>query len=144
MTGTRVHIDARRALAKLKKVHTAFDENDLLEAIGGRQLSWINQNFRAEGRLIGGWKPLAESTKRRRRGTSFKILRDTGKLEKSFDAYNVQLRPGYVEIGTADFRARTHEEGLRHIPQRRMLPTKAIAKKIGVQFLEAVLKNVGN
>jgi phage gpG-like protein len=98
-------------------VSRALGERKLLAAIGARHLRWVSDQFRTEGRQTGSagpWKPLRPSTiaGRRGKGGSAKILRDTGRLAQSFTV-GYGFSSGFVEVGTADRRARWHHEGTR-------------------------------
>lgn len=54
----------------------------LLPAIAEMLVGAVHDVFEAEG---PGWEPLAEVTKQHRRGSSFKILQDTGAFAGSID-----------------------------------------------------------
>ena len=83
---------------------------------------WVQQNFRTEGRNVGGWDPFAAGGRRLRSGdldTSAKLLQDTGRLRASFVPFSSRRDAG---IGSDLPYSKPHEEGLGHLPMRRMLP----------------------
>lgn len=55
----------------------------------------VNENFETAGH--GAWKPLAESTLAKRRGTVGEILKDTGRLAGSIEAHSGE---DYAEAAT--------------------------------------------
>lgn len=71
-----------------------------------RYRSFSQQKFDANSKGSGDWPPLAESTKKRRRGPrkgfkgnrSFTVLRDTGTLYRAFTPQFVRA-PGQLELG---------------------------------------------
>lgn len=83
---------------------------------------WVQQNFRSEGRSVGGWDPFAAGGRRLRSGeldTSAKLLQDTGRLRASFVPFSSKRNAG---IGSDLPYSKPHEEGLGNLPVRRMLP----------------------
>lgn len=102
-------VEVEDVKVRLERFGKAFNENQILHAIGNRMLKWINDNFKAEG-LEEKWAPLAESTVAARRRGSSRILQDTGDLRKSFVK---QVGTGFVTVGTNDEKAKWHHEGTK-------------------------------
>jgi phage gpG-like protein len=164
-----IKIDTMEAERKLARIGRALNKRGLLKAIGLRQLRWIDDNFKSDGKLAGGWKPLSENTVAGRRGGSGRILQDTGKLRMSFTSkmesedtlwvgsqldvaewHHFGTRPydirpvraqvlSFITVGGRVFARYVHHPGL---PARRMLPTQDEAKDMGVRLLEAHVKRL--
>jgi phage gpG-like protein len=77
----RAESDLDKVLAGLAAQGRSIDR--LLPVIAEMLVGAVHDVFEAEG---PGWADLAESTKARRRGTSYKILQDTGLLANSVAA----------------------------------------------------------
>lgn len=88
---------------------------------------WVQRNFATEGKLVGGWKPLAlggrwvrdVAGRRKFFDPSAKILRDTTRLQHSFLPFATDKSAG---IGSDVSYSEMHEKGLDGLPVRRMLP----------------------
>lgn len=86
---------------------------------------WVQSNIKTEGGKYGGWKPFKAggrytgSGNNRRLDGSAKLLRDTGRLASSFIPFSEKNDAG---IGTDLPYAKAHDEGMGHIPQRKILP----------------------
>lgn len=143
-----IEFDITEGVKKAQEVKKDFNLQGLLKAIGLRLHSWVSENFKKEGGLVGGWKSLAESTIRarlKRRGGSgndVRILQDTGRLRMSFDSYGqrgFKLGLKTVEIGSNVVYARfQHEYSPRtNKPARPLIPTVNDAKSISVKLIEA-------
>lgn len=112
-------------ISKLKNKRPVF------LAAATKYRAWIGKNFDAEGgdhdRKSLKWKPLKESTiKRRRKGgksKSDKILQDTGRLKGNWQVSATNNR-GKVKSGV-DYSV-YHEEGAkkRNLPRRKIFPTE--------------------
>jgi len=141
--GIELLLDAVALKNKFDLVVNAMSNKQLLNAIGLRQIRFIDQNFRAEG-IEKKWAPLKPSTiARRRRGKKpgrDKILQDTGRLKSSF-VHEVQLVRNAVRVGTTVKYAEYHEHGTSRIPMRKMLPSEKVSKDIGTELIKASLKN---
>jgi len=113
LTMTAIKVDITGAKRKINRIIRVLNKDDLLRAIGFRQLKWINDNFKAEGGLIkkAGWKALTSNTIAGRRGGSSAILQDTGRLRQSFDDFGVNVSGGAVTVGTRSKIAEYHEKG---------------------------------
>lgn len=85
----RADTDLNKVLLGLQQQGQQIDR--FLPAIGELLVGAVHDVFEAQG---PGWAELAESTKRRRRGTSYMILQDTGLMA------NVEPRYGstYAEV----------------------------------------------
>ena len=81
---------------------------------------WIQQNFKQEGAMVGGWKKLAPSTVAMRRRGSNKILQDTGRLKNE---WKKQWTSKYGLIQASMPYAITHHKGLG-VPKRQIIPTE--------------------
>lgn len=164
-----IHIDTSEAERKLIRIGRSLNKRGLLKAIGIRQLRWIDQNFKGEGKLVGGWKPLRPNTVAGRRMGSSRVLQNTGKLKQSFVAnypsensvwvgsqLNVaawhhfgtkpyDIRPvnkkvlSFITVGGRAFAKFVHHPGL---PERRLLPTQQEAKDMSVKLLIAHVKHL--
>lgn len=147
MTNLSIEIDLKEVYEQTKDFKDAFQPAKVLKAVGLRNLKWTNDNFKGEGNFVGGWPPLKQSTIAKRRGSTYRILQDTGDLKKSFDLYGtrgVKLGLNYFEIGSVLDYAATHHYGdrTRGIPKRQILPNKDQATKISLSLLKARLKQL--
>lgn len=84
----------------------------LTPAIAEMLKSAVNDVIEAEG---PGWKDLADSTKQARRGTSYKILQDTGVLAASI---GTESGPDWAEAYAGAAYADFHVTGTRNMPAR--------------------------
>jgi phage virion morphogenesis protein len=108
MPSVRVTVNVTPVMQKLGSLSQKLDGlRPLLEDVRGRLLLSTQQNFTAGGRPRS-WTPLAASTIASRRGTSHRILRDTGRLQNSITS-RVENRS--VIVGTNVVYARIHQEG---------------------------------
>lgn len=144
MTELIIEVDLKKVYAQLNDFKNEFKTSAVLKNVGLRNLKWINDNFKNEGLEYGGWLPLQAKTIARRRGSTYKILQDTGRLRQSFDNYGIKgikIGPDWFELGSKVVYAATHNYGddNRGIPQRRMLPSNEIASNISVNLLKAIL-----
>lgn len=92
-----VNIEVKGLNDKVDALRRQLDKNVLMSAIGEVHRQWIDENFESEGGNVGGWAPLAESTKaarpkgdnnkgnRKRESGAYgqKILQNTGALRAS-------------------------------------------------------------
>lgn len=114
--------------------------------------SWVQNNFKNQGELVGGWQPFAYNRKYKARGrilkngkidTSAKLLQDTGRLRASFLPFATSKIAG---IGSELAYSRTHNDGNgNRPPQRRILPLeKEVIYKLKLifdDFVSGVIKN---
>ena len=90
--------------------------------------SWIQRNFKSEGGNVGGWKPLAESTKTPKRGgESARILQDTGALRLKWNHIATHKEAAIESLAKSKkgfYYATAHNEGGKNNrpPKRRILP----------------------
>lgn len=82
---------------------------------------WVQRNFKTEGGNVGGWPPLKAGgrSKKGRFDAKAKILQDTGALRLSHIPFANRRTAG---IGSDLKYSKTHDKGLKGIPQRRTLP----------------------
>lgn len=86
---------------------------------------WVLTNFRTEGGNVGGWTPFKLGGRPVGGGVidhSAKLLQDTGTLRASFHPRHSATN---AWIFSALDYAEPHNEGLGHLPQRRMLPKRS-------------------
>lgn len=102
--------DLEKAILELR-VHAEKAEQ-LLPTIAEMLVGAVQDVFEAEG---PGWEPLAEATKRNRRGGSHKILQDTGVMAASVDP---RWGADYAEaVGGASYTI-FHVKGTSRMPKR--------------------------
>tara|TARA_Y100000310_G_scaffold343365_1_gene450632 strand:- start:2299 stop:2832 length:534 start_codon:yes stop_codon:yes gene_type:complete len=161
MATVATRVDAKRAIRKLRILEKAMGEDIVLELIGRGMLKAAQLNFESDGAIFspkGSWEPLSPNS---RIGNSKPMLVDTGALK---NAFSYTTGGGEVEIRNIDPKASIHHFGtklrtivpssarvlkfqtvnrtvftkkvIRHkIPARRLLPTKAIARKLVTQII---------
>jgi len=79
----------------------------LMPSIAEMLVSAVSDVYEAEG---PGWKDLEESTKQARRGTSYKILQDTGVMAKSTSAgHGADWAEAFAGAAYADFHVRGND-----------------------------------
>lgn len=84
----------------------------LMPTVAEMLVSAVSDVYEAEG---PGWRDLAEETKLARRGTSYKILQDTGAMAGSTSPGNgPDWAEAYAGAAYADF----HSQGNAHLPRR--------------------------
>lgn len=131
-----------RRLTKLQNMATPFKKISIMLD------RWVQQNFRTEGGLVGGWLGLIGGG-RWKKGigidTSAKILQDSGRLRASFLPFADKKDAG---IGSDLPYAKPHEEGSANAGssyvKRRMLPERGDvidkAKKLLEDHVEVSIK----
>lgn len=101
--------ELRRAMTRLQE--STQNMRPLMENIGAALSSSISLRFRDSVAPDGSsWKPLSDVTLALRRGSSAKILRDSGILAASITA---NASPNQVEVGTGLEYAKTHQFGAK-------------------------------
>lgn len=117
---TEVQIDTSAGVAKIERLLKAVEPKTVLDLIGGRFLSYVDESFRTRGR--GWWPALSQLTLLLRKNGGDMPLRDTGKYAQSYTlaggAKKTDQRT-YVEVGS-DAKtpsgiplANIHEQGTR-------------------------------
>lgn len=135
MPAVRITINVTPVMQKLGSLSQKLDGlRPLLEDVKGRLLLSVQQNFTASGRPRS-WTPLARSTLANRRGTSARILRDTGRLQNSITS---RIENRSIIVGTHVLYARIHQEGgTIQIPEVRARPGKVLRFVVGGQVVYA-------
>lgn len=135
MPTVRVTVNATPVLQRLQTFSQRLDAmRPLLEDVKGRLMFSVNQNFVSGGRPHP-WTPLAASTLANRRGTSARILRDTGRLQNSISG---RIEATSVVVGTNVVYARVHQEGATiRMPELRPRRAKALRFVVGSQVVFA-------
>ena len=166
-----IEFDDKPVRKDIEKLLRVMNKDELLTAIGLRQLRWIQQNFEQGGGMqFPKWRPLADNTVVGRRLGSAAILQDTGRLKQSFQI----LRKGAeeIQVGTRSQVAPYHEYGTRPyvirprrakilrfmttggvtfskmvhhpgLPKRQMLPNKLVAENLALNIIKVALKRHG-
>lgn len=111
--GMTASLDAR----ELRVVLQGFERrargvNRVLPAVGEALVAAVSDVYEAEG---PGWDPLAESTLRQRRGSSAKILQDSGVMAGST---HHQTGGDWAEALAGVDYAEHHAAGRQHLPKR--------------------------
>lgn len=92
------------------------DLSPFLPAAGALLAAAVSDVFDAEG---PGWEPLAEVTLKARRGSSSRILQDTGVLAASVTSVdNVQQGADFVEVVDGTTYGYWHTVGNKRMPKR--------------------------
>lgn len=108
MPAVRVTVNLTPVLQRLGSISQRLGGlRPLLEDVKGRMLASVQQNFTAGGRPRA-WTPLARSTLANRRGSSARILRDTGRLQNSITG---RIEALSVIVGTNVVYGRIHQQG---------------------------------
>ena len=82
---------------------------------------WVLQNFQTQGGKVGNWPPFALGGRivNGSLDTTAKLLQKSGQLRRSFRPWSNNKTAG---IGSDLPYSKPHNEGIRRLPQRRMLP----------------------
>lgn len=160
-----ISVESRLFDKKVSKALRVIDAKNLLNLIGTDQLSWVHLNFR-QGGAEKAWHPLSPNTIAQRRGGSSRPLRDTGRLEQSF---NSELNGNRVRVGTNLQIAPFHHYGTRPytirpragkmltfktpngrrfakvvhhpgLPARPLIPSKSLAERLAVRSIDNAIK----
>lgn len=167
-----VVIDARMAFAKLRVLNAGLKQDVLLKAIGMRLVGWTMQNFKAEGiekkwkplspntiaqRRKGSARPLQDTGRLRASWTTAagnpKVLGDTVFVtsnvtyakyhEFGTGPYTIKPKKGkrlaFMTAGGMRFPKEVNHPG---IPQRKMAPSEAMARKLAIQTINAAVNKV--
>lgn len=106
----RVESNLSSVLLGLQKQAQGIDRH--LPAIAEMLVGAVQDVIEAEG---PGWQDLSDSTKAARRGTSYKILQDTGLLASSVSA---QYGATYAEAVDGTTYGHYHVSGTKRMPRR--------------------------
>ncbi|SDO04142.1 phage virion morphogenesis (putative tail completion) protein [Desulfonauticus submarinus] len=99
--------------SEIKRLERLSDLNlkDALEDVGEYLLQRIALCFRFERDPKGNrWPDLRKTTKKNRRGESYHILRDSGRLK---DSFTKEVSKNRVMVGTSVKYAKTHQFGAK-------------------------------
>lgn len=100
------------------------------------------KNFEQQGRIYGGWQPLAASTRKQRQrlgyGGARPILVRTGKLKNSFRTTDMGRR-GFISKNVSDVAGYLQNGTSRGIPARKMVD---ISKKSNEALLLLLRKHI--
>jgi phage gpG-like protein len=133
----RVEVHADAALAQFQRLAGASRDRSVPNRRLAVQLQgWVFRNFQAGGGLqTPAWAPLAASTAKQkaRLGYSGTPLIRTGHLRQSFRPFSDNDSAG---VGSEVPYSQYHETGTRHLPQRAMLPPRAVAIDYAVKIYE--------
>lgn len=130
MAGTKFKVTAKNDSlnkAKAKLAEARKQMVDLSNPISKAAVfldQWVQRNFKGEGAKVGGWAPFAPATLRwielyDPERSPAKLLQKTSYLKTSFLPFTSKNQAG---IGSDVPYSKTHNEGLGHVPERRMLP----------------------
>lgn len=157
MSGASVRIEDREARELARQIRAAGgDMRHLMELIGQATLTEVDLGFRAERDPWGKpWAGLTAATLDRRRGSSARILQDTGRLRNS---YHFDASSRSVAVGSDVVYAITHQMGAKKgafgrtarggaipwgdIPRRAMLPIDAAGNVDLPRSYESALETV--
>ena len=93
------------------------------------------RNFDSEGRLQGGWTPLAPRTiEQKRRIGKEKMLVRTGALRANFTQFYSTDNAG---VGNQLSYSKHHHEGTGRLPRRELLPRRGKVLEIGLRVYGA-------
>jgi len=124
----RVEIHTEAALAQFGRIAGASrDRTTPNRQLGVQLQGWVLRNFQSGGGLqTPAWAPLAASTAKQkaRLGYSGTPLIRTGHLRQSFRSFYDNDSAG---VGSEVPYSQYHETGTQRLPQRAMLPPRAVA-----------------
>lgn len=133
----------QRQLDRVQRKLTRFLRDMADRTAANRQVAlqlygWAIRNFDQEGALVGGWKPLAESTVREKeRIGKQKMLVRTGELRQGFESFHSKDNAG---IRNRAPHAEYHHEGGIRLPRRRLLPPREVVNDIGLKVYQAYVE----
>lgn len=129
--------DMKRLMRKLDKPKPFFEEAKGLMARD------VNEHFKKEEGEKGKWEPLDPKTLLGRRGTTAKILQDTGRLKQSVISSGIATND-YAVVGT-NLESNgfpypvVHQMGGKNIPQRKFL---WLSRKAGEKLQRTLTKYI--
>lgn len=133
MAGVRVTIDSTAGKAKIERILKVLEPKTLLDVIGMRFLSWVDESFKSRGR--GKWKPLSQLTLLMRKSGGVEPLQDTGKYKQAFTPAKSDGHT-FIEVGSnrktpgGILLAAIHEEGTAPYTIK-VRSAKVLAGKLG-------------
>lgn len=117
------------------RLRAGLSDDEISKIAMATRASFMAQ-FQSAGAYGGTpWAPLAESTLRKRRGSSAQILVDTGTLIDSLTVpgapHQIVERVGAweVEVGTDLFYAALHQSGTRNMPARELVTDEMVEQE---------------
>jgi phage gpG-like protein len=133
----QVEIHADAAIAHMARVAGAAQNR----TVPNRQLAiqlqgWVFRNFQQGGGMqTPPWSPLAEGTlaQKRKKGYSGTPLIRTGHLRQSFRPFSDNDVAG---VGSEVSYSQYHETGTGKVPQRAMLPPRAVAIDYAIRIYD--------
>jgi len=129
--GVRMSLTADlRNAQRVQRLIEIVGSRAILKTVGVDQVSWIDQNFRAEGKEER-WRPLKPATIKRRRNGSSRILQDIGTLKDSMVVGQpISESDTEIMVGSMVKYADMHHSGTaRGIPARPILPSSGLAAR---------------
>lgn len=102
---------------------------------------WVQVNFKTEGKNVGSWPPFASGGRIVKGGIdgSAKLLQLTGNLRMSFKPFYDKKDAG---IGSRLPYSKPHHEGLKNLPERRMLPNENLDEGLIRKVREMYVQHV--
>ena len=99
----------------------------------------VEEQFKTEGGLTGGWQPLSESTIRGRKGNAHPILQVSGALRNSFYSL-VDERKAIISSKSPVFKYHQSRKPRKKLPRRAMLVLTNRTKENIVQEFNQFLR----
>lgn len=107
-----VEVDVTEVTARLRRMSERSQQSAALnQQLEGVLSFYVDENFQNERSASGKWPPMRDITKRLRRGTTGKLLQDTGLLA----AVHTDSGPDFVEVFTNVEYAKYHLKGPRRL-----------------------------
>lgn len=117
--GISVSLDIQNLQSRMGQLAFHLRPDALAKLIGQAQLFWINENFRQQGALFGGWQSLRPNTiaDPKRGGSGAQPLRSSGSLARSFvvgaQGNIFRTTADTVTVGTQNQTAAYHHFGTK-------------------------------
>ena len=96
MPSVQISVDTTAGLAKIERLLKAVQPSTILNVIGARLTSYVDESFRTRGR--GQWQPLSPLTLELRKRGGDVPLQDTGRYKGSYVTETDNQT--FVEVGT--------------------------------------------
>ena len=97
MAAVMIKIETAAGAAKVARILSALEPRTLLDLIGGRFLSYVDESFKTRGR--GAWRPLSPLTLLLRKHGGDAPLQDSGAYKQAFTPVKTDSQT-YVEVGS--------------------------------------------